>query len=206
MVIDVGANEGQYGQELRRAGYRAHIASFEPMAAAFAALETICSSDSRWMTYRIALGSAEGTSTLHVTKNSASSSVLPMLPLHVRCAPDSAVLGDEDITIRRLDGLVDSLLTGHTSPFLKADVQGYELEVMLGAGSRLAVFSGLELELSFVPLYRGSALITDILDFTRSAGYDLVGLTPGLADDRSGMLLQADGLFVRRDLIPELLQ
>ena len=38
LVIDVGANEGQYGESLRRRGYRGEIRSFEPASETFRVL------------------------------------------------------------------------------------------------------------------------------------------------------------------------
>ncbi len=45
LVIDVGANSGQYGGALRAAGYGGRILSFEPLAEAFAMLSERCLED-----------------------------------------------------------------------------------------------------------------------------------------------------------------
>jgi len=55
----------------------------------------------------------------------------------------------------------------------------------------------MRLELSPVPLYEGARSITDIPMYTRTHGYELFHLAPGLRDERDGRLLQAEGFFVQ---------
>src|ERR1700686_1867632 len=56
-VLDVGANRGQFAQELRGIGYNGQIISFEPIASEFSVLRRKFANDSKWRGYQIALGS-----------------------------------------------------------------------------------------------------------------------------------------------------
>jgi hypothetical protein len=47
-VLDVGSNVGQFGVNLRNAGYRGRIISFEPTSAAHARLKQNAAHDANW--------------------------------------------------------------------------------------------------------------------------------------------------------------
>jgi hypothetical protein len=84
--------------------------------------------------------------------------------------------------------------------FLKIDVQGFEKQVLAGAKSTIDDHCvGMQLELSFMPLYEGSMLIREALDLVYSLGFTLTGLLPCFMDARNGRMLQADGVFFRED-------
>ena len=48
VVLDVGANEGQYGVQLRRSGYGGRIVSFEPGSEAHASVTACAAADEKW--------------------------------------------------------------------------------------------------------------------------------------------------------------
>lgn len=199
LVVDVGANGGQYASGLRRVlGWGGRIVSFEPQTEAFARLQVAAAGDERWQLCRQALGDAPGTATIHVSANSESSSLLPMLPAHRAAAPHTAYVGAQQVPVSTLDELLPALLHGAARVWLKIDVQGYEMHVLRGAAMSLARHvEVVELEMSLVPLYAGAPSMAALQSFLEAAGFRLAGIEPGFADPRSGELLQVDGLFVR---------
>lgn len=197
LVIDVGANDGGYGSELRRMGYRSRILSFEPLSEPFKELSRLAGQDSQWHTIQSAIGPSPGHASLNVAANrGASSSFLPMLEELENDAPEARYTGTEDVTIRRLDEACADAVLRAGAAFLKADVQGYELEVLESATGILASIVGLQLEMSLVQLYSGAPTFKAVLERAKALGFELVGLEPGFAA-ADGRLLQADGLFER---------
>src|SRR5271155_5120319 len=83
VILDVGANSGQYATGLRRAAFKGRIVSFEPLSGPFSLLERKASKDPLWVCRQCALGDFDGTISINVAGNAgASSSVLPMLKIH----------------------------------------------------------------------------------------------------------------------------
>jgi FkbM family methyltransferase len=198
LVLDVGANVGQYAMRLRNAGYRGRIISFEPYAAAYRQLERSASRDPQWNACRLALSDSEGEAELNVAANSFSSSLLSMTARHLESAPDSAYVDSERVRTARLDSLWDGLVAGSRA-WIKLDVQGYEMQVLRGAGERIREARVVETELSLAPLYEGAAPWRALVDWLEERGFSLGGVEPGFDDARSGRMLQFDGLFVRAD-------
>jgi FkbM family methyltransferase len=193
LVLDVGANAGQYATRLRADGYRGRIISFEPLGAPYARLEAFAADDPNWETRRIALGAAAARKTINVSENSYSSSLLPICDVTVTAAPDARYVEEEEVEVVTLD----SLDIPARRNFLKIDVQGYELQVLRGANESLQRVLAVELELSLVPLYAGQALAPEICAFLREHGFVPLALEPEFSDPTTGELLQVNGLFVR---------
>src|SRR5687768_14879571 len=78
VVLDVGANVGQYATRLRQGGWAGRIVSFEPLPTARIALEQAAATDPLWeVAPPMALGASAGTVTLNVSAESDMSSTLP---------------------------------------------------------------------------------------------------------------------------------
>lgn len=197
LVVDVGANIGQYGLELRRWGYAGDILSLEPMGAAYEGLSATAEADGRWTAIRSAAGAEAGKLTINIAGNSVSSSALPMLQRHSDASPHSVYVTTETAPVDRLDKLLADRLTTYRRPYLKIDTQGFESHVLDGAAGVLDRFVGVELELSLVPLYEGQTLMPDMLERMAKAGLRLAMLTEGFFDQGTGETLQMDGVFLR---------
>ncbi len=93
---------GMLGQE---PGYEGRVVSFEPLSEAFARLEIEASRDARWDVVCTGLGTSTEQKTIHVAKNSESSTFLETCNRHAEAYPQSIFVGSEVVTIERLDNL-----------------------------------------------------------------------------------------------------
>jgi FkbM family methyltransferase len=196
-VLDIGANVGQFGAQLRRAGFSGRIHSVEPLQNAFAQLQVSAAGDGRWTAQCAAVSAAPGTLRINVSGNSVSSSVLPMLDRHAEAAPQAQYVGAEDVVATTVDAIVAEHRLDPERTLLKIDVQGYEDEVLAGAAKSLDRFVGVRTEMSLVALYDGQLLMPEMVDLLTGHGLELWYLEPGFVDPQSRRLLQLDGLFLR---------
>ena len=88
VIMDVGANEGQFGGYMRSIGYTGRIISFEPLSTAFRLLEQKTIRDKRWTGFQMGLGDFDGPAVINVSGTSQSSSLLNMGETHLRTAPE----------------------------------------------------------------------------------------------------------------------
>lgn len=198
LVIDIGANDGQFAKELRTGGYAGRIVSFEPLTTAHARLLHESKNDPSWQVHpRCALGDHLGEVKLNIAGNSVSSSILPMLASHSNAASESTYLGHESAQMITLDSAAPAYLEGARSPFLKVDTQGYEWSVLDGALTTLPQVRGIQIELSLVPLYEGQRLWKECVERLELEGFVLWALQPVFIDPENGRTLQWDGLFFR---------
>lgn len=192
VVIDVGANEGQFVTKLRRLGYGGLIVSFEPDPRPFALLQERFRRDPLWLGYQVGLGEVEAEATFHQAVNSVLSSFLtPIRPENTE--------SNVRVTVHRLDRIFDKLIVGVKQPrvLLKTDTQGFDLQVLSGAQQVLPRLEGILVELSVLPIYDQSPPIDEALRAYRDAGFDLIDLSV-VNRTPDGRILEFDGLYVRR--------
>ncbi len=197
LALDVGANMGQFADELRASGYTGRIVSFEPLTSAHAELCRKAEADPNWrIADRTAIGAETGLINIHISGNSVSSSILEILPRHLESAPKSVYIGSETVPVKRLDDLYAISLDDRA--LLKIDVQGYEWHVLEGAPRILGSCCAVICEMSLSQLYEGQLLARELWGLLAAQGFEAWSLEPGFRDPVTGRMLQFDGFFVRR--------
>jgi FkbM family methyltransferase len=199
LVLDVGANVGQYAIELRESGYTKRIISFEPLSSAYHKLLVASADDPNWqIAPRCALGSSSGETFINISLNSWSSSLRQITELHTKAAPNSISIGSEKVSIFSLDDLALEDVHKALHPYLKIDAQGYEDEVLFGARNVLQHLAGLQLELSLNHLYEGQPDFIEMINWINQQGFELFGIEPEFYDPQSSRLLQMDAIFCKK--------
>ena len=196
-VLDVGANIGQYGKLLREIGYEGKIISFEPLQECYNELVNYIKGDNYWEAYNYALGDFDGTSSINIAGNKDSSSLLEMLPSHIKHRPNSKYIGKEKIEIHKLDSIFNDLFNDNDNLFLKIDAQGYEYLILEGAKESLPAIKGIQLEMSLEELYKGEKLMCEMISYLGNKGFKLMSIEPGAVDNVSGQMFQVDGIFFK---------
>jgi len=197
LVIDVGANSGQYASALRAAGYRGRIVSFEPLSEPYAQLLAASSDDGSWDCRHLALGRRSGSATVHISEDSRNSSIFRVGERHLHAVPDSRLVGVETVRIERLDDLWPAIVRDAHRPYLKMDTQGSELDVVCGGTRVLEAISLVEVELSLLAVYDSAPVFADVYGLLAQHRFEPIGFEGVLDDPKTGEMLQADGIFRR---------
>ncbi|MEU6394524.1 FkbM family methyltransferase [Streptomyces sp. NPDC046939] len=152
----------------------------------------------RALVRQVALGAETGPRPFYVTRHPAVASLRrPNWDLLGQYAIRSwfEIERTTDIHVSRIDELIEA---GELEPFdfLHVDVQGFELEVLRGAGNHLRHATGLKLELHPVPLYAGESSLFEVGSWLAELGFRMIGLQqqgPYEAD-----FVEANCFFVNR--------
>lgn len=199
-VLDVGANQGQYGAMLRKAGYKGRIVSFEPVKSTFALLKARAAGDPNWRLFNCALGAKAGEQEIHVTRATVFASFLDPNEFSRTKYPDAMpVQRSEKVRIRTLDEVLPEALAGLKSPrlFLKLDTQGFDLQVFAGAKATVPKVLGMQTELSIQAIYDRMPDYLEALGTYTKAGFVMSGLYPVSRDRETLALIELDCVMRR---------
>ena len=205
LVLDVGANAGQYRDLLRaQVGYSGEIVSFEPVPQLSRNLAERARTDPNWHVENFALGSAGGEADFNVMADTQFSSFL---------TPHNDEVGDifrdsnrpaEKVRVRvtTLDAMFPALLNRFRprATYLKVDTQGFDLQVLLGGLECLPHVAALQTEASVRPIYANAPKYHEIIEFCEKHGFVMSGIFPNNAG-HFPQLIEFDCHMIRRELV-----
>jgi FkbM family methyltransferase len=199
VMLDVGANAGQWMTSIKHAFPQARITCYEPDERAFVQLQAAARSFDDVEAIRCALGPEPGSMKLYRHADSVTSSLLPAttpsasLPYAEKLQPLDSV----EVEVRTVDQEVRRLGINHLD-VLKTDCQGFDLRVLEGA--RETIERGdidlISTEALFHLEYDGQAWFHHVMQWMLARRYSLVGIYDPMHDGR-GKMLFADALFAR---------
>jgi FkbM family methyltransferase len=193
VIYDIGANTGTWTL-LAKSIYRAaEIVAFEPLdwhclefERTTAALQTVT-------LHRVALGSRSGQFDMKVPTQSDSASLLPLAPA---CKDVFGLKFDRNVPVK-VERLDDYAARNKLSPpdLMKLDVQGFEIEVLLGGAQTLKCTKAVIVEVSFKEFYKGQCRFDEVVSFLAEAGLHVNAF--GARTALGKPLDQCDVLFLR---------
>jgi FkbM family methyltransferase len=200
-VLDVGANHGRYGDQLRDLGYKGWIVSFEPASGPFKELSIRAAARPPWRVFQYALGSENGQAEIMVNANDELTSFLTPID-STKTIPRNRIIGKESVEVRRLDSIFDECMAGIDARniYLKIDTQGYDMEVLRGAEGVLPQLKGAQTEVSFIPIYDGMPSYLESIREFEARGFRVVDIMPVSRDDGELLMVEMDCILAR---VPE---
>ena len=126
LVLDVGANHGQFGAMLREEGYGGEIHSFEPVSSSYDKLVEAARNDKNWFTHKLAMAEERGEKTINVTEASVLSSFLSPNEFGQRKFKNMGVVNREVVRVDTVDEFLSGKIIDDKNRriFLKVDTQG----------------------------------------------------------------------------------
>ncbi|MEO1659123.1 MAG: FkbM family methyltransferase [Pseudomonadota bacterium] len=187
-VLDVGAFKGEWSQLAREIWPDAAITMFEPNADRISGLSDVASSISADLR-DVLLGADFGKEVTFYVMDSGSSVL-----------PENSPLEREEVTksLSTLDHECGSQTSEHRDTFIKADAQGFELEILRGGKSVLERSVAVLLEVALIEINAGAPLLDEVVEFMKGHGfvsYEILGIHRRPLDKAMN---QVDILFVHQ--------
>lgn len=197
LVIDGGANVGQFADAVRRGFPGVDLRSFEPVQDVFSVLSQNVGEAEEVTLINKALGATTGQTQINVNKYRHASSVLDAKQGGAANFDKFRKERSETIEVVTLDDYLDGeSVEGYW--LLKLDVQGYELQVLRGAKDSISNFEAVLVEVGIRPTYEGEATLSELMAVLSVSGHRLSAVLDVTRDDDQ-RIVQLDALFLRDD-------
>jgi FkbM family methyltransferase len=193
LVIDGGANRGQWASEVKAKFKDLPIISIEPVNAAFQVLSRSTQSHKNWTALNVALGNESSTALMNVASNGEQSSSLLRPSSHLIHYPSVSFHDTQITNVITLDSIeipTDSRI------YLKLDLQGNELTALHGATATLEKVVAIEIEMTTIQMYEGQGTFLEVANLLANLGFSLFSFADSFRDP-SGQSIYVDVIFAK---------
>ena len=185
-IVDVGASDGSWSIECMKVFPDAWYFLVEPLNDHAECLQLLAEKFRRFTVWHGALGSTSEKLPLHCHGGQTSFLKSRDFP----CEKEAVTI------VERLDDLVKAGILNRPN-LIKADVQGFEMEVLRGAQECLNTCELLYLEVSYRQIYDSGPLAHDIISYVTSKGFRIYDICTYSQRPRDFELAQSDVLFAK---------
>ena len=194
LIIDVGANIGQFSSSVANFFPKAEVHSFEPIPECYQILLKNTEKLPNIKTYNFAVGSSDKNIEFFINADVQASSALKTSELRLEIFPDKYEIATIEVEQKCLDTVYAGRAFGENC-LLKMDVQGLEIDVLKGAVNSLAGIRYILLEASVNPMYEGEVCLQDMITFTENLGFKLRNIIQGSRSPTTKTFIEFDLLF-----------
>lgn len=186
-IVDAGASDGIWTREALTIFPDAAYFMVDALEKNRARLEALTRENGRCNSWIGALGPGSGTQEIFEAGDQSSFFGSTTFPAKSKAR----------VEMRTLDSFLDARQIAPPD-LIKADVQGFELEILKGAQKCLAHAELLLLEVSFRQLYERAPLAHEVIAWAGERGFRIYDISTYSQRPRDGELAQADVLFASK--------
>jgi len=193
-ILDIGAANHKIDNRWRFLNHQIEVILFEPDYRSYVDLKSKC-----YEVYTCALGSKSETRNVNLTKKAECSSFFVPNIEFLKNFPNKErwdIIEKINVNVRTLDSFKLDV------DFVKLDTQGSELDILKGGTKTLKNTLGLEVEVSFIEIYKNQPLFGEINNFLLEYGFEFFEFITeyryGRQElNRKGQTVFADALFLK---------
>lgn len=199
ILLDVGAYKGEFTDLIAKRVNLQKAYLFEPNPTLFEELTHKYKGSNQLIPCKEVVSDREGTITFSIHNEATNSSILDSRPIEELAHVDQRIAQKVVLPSISLDAFVQREALPYVS-LLKIDAQGAESLILSGGTQALQRTKAIWTEVSFKPLYEGSAVFHQIHEMLTEQGFVMVEIQRSFrATNRE--ILQADALFINKQYI-----